>query len=95
MESLEHLIDVPRTAGAIILRVSYGYEAEETNDPFIKISEKAMEEFSLSGSPGAFLVDVFPACNQVVSSAVSDTHEGIDLQCATSHLGFQELAFRR
>jgi hypothetical protein len=63
MKRLERLIYEPRTAGAIILRISYGYEIEETNDPFIKMSDKAMEEFSLSASPGAFIVDVFPACD--------------------------------
>jgi hypothetical protein len=83
IESLEHWIDEPRTAGAIILRVSYGYKVEETDDPFIKISDKAMEEFSLSASPGAFLVDIFPACNQVVSS-VSKTLTKV-LICSAPH----------
>jgi hypothetical protein len=59
----EHLIDELRTAGAMILRIAYGYEIEETDDPFIKISDKAMEEFSLSATPGAFIVDTFPACD--------------------------------
>lgn len=70
MARLEHLIGEPRTAGAMILRISYGYEIEQTDDPLIKISDKVMEEFSLSATPGAFLVDAFPASNYAVISAV-------------------------
>jgi hypothetical protein len=57
------VIDDTRTAGAIILRISHGYEIQETNDPFVELADKATEQFSLSTAPGAFLVDLVPACN--------------------------------
>ena len=49
-----------RTAGAIILRISYGYEVKENNDPFVELADKATEQFSLATAPGGFLVDVIP-----------------------------------
>ncbi|KAG2347075.1 cytochrome P450 [Suillus weaverae] len=48
------------TAGAIILRFSYGYEVKENNDPFIDLAERAMDRFSRSAAPGAFIVDIVP-----------------------------------
>jgi hypothetical protein len=51
-----------RTAGAIILRITYGYEIEEENDPFVSTVDKALEYFSLSSTPGCFLVDLVPSC---------------------------------
>ena len=51
-----------RTAGAIILRIAYGYEIEEGDDPFVSTVDKAMEHFSLSSAPGCFLVDLVPSC---------------------------------
>lgn len=51
-----------RTAGAIILRISHGYEVKENNDPFVKLAEQATEQFSLSTAPGGFMVDLIPAC---------------------------------
>ena len=51
-----------RTAGAISLRIAYGYKVVEGNDPFVSLVNEAMEQFSLSISPGAFLVDLVPSC---------------------------------
>jgi len=50
-----------RTAGAIILRISHGYEVEEKEDPFVTLADRATEQFSLSTAPG-FLVNLVPAC---------------------------------
>ncbi|GAV99374.1 cytochrome p450 [Lentinula edodes] len=47
-------------AGAIILRVAYGYEAEESNDPFVNIANTAMDNFNRATAPGAFLVNQMP-----------------------------------
>ncbi|KAK7445709.1 hypothetical protein VKT23_014705 [Stygiomarasmius scandens] len=47
-------------AGAIILRVAYGYEVEEENDPFVNIANAAMENFNKATSPGVFLVNQMP-----------------------------------
>ena len=52
--------DIIRTVGAIILRISHGYELQGHNDPFVDLANRATEQLSLSSSPGAFLVDVVP-----------------------------------
>ncbi|KAG1869565.1 cytochrome P450 [Suillus subluteus] len=51
---------VRHTAGAIILRISHGYEVKENNDPFIDLADRAMDQFSRSTAPGAFMVDTMP-----------------------------------
>ncbi|KAG1737603.1 cytochrome P450 [Suillus lakei] len=51
---------IRHTAGAIILRISHGYEVKENNDPFIDLADRAMDQFSRSTAPGAFMVDIMP-----------------------------------
>ncbi len=46
--------------GAIMLRIAYGYEATEDDDPFVNIGNTAMENLNDAMSPGAFLVDKLP-----------------------------------
>ncbi|KAG6881030.1 hypothetical protein C0995_003306, partial [Termitomyces sp. Mi166 len=58
---------VRHTAGAIILRISHGYEVKENNDPFVELADKATEQFSLATAPGAWLVDVLPILRHVPS----------------------------
>ena len=55
-----------RTAGAIILRIAYGYKVKEHNDPFVELADKAAYQFSLATEPGAYLVDVLPMCKYLV-----------------------------
>lgn len=49
-----------RLAGAIILKVTYGYELKEGADPFVSMIEKVMDEFANVTTPGTYLVDVLP-----------------------------------
>lgn len=49
-----------RTAGAIILKLSYGYEILEDEDPLVELVDRAMKQLSEVTTPGAFIVDVFP-----------------------------------
>jgi hypothetical protein len=49
------------TAGAIILKISHGYDVMERNDPYVELADRAMEEFSTATAPGAFMVDLLPA----------------------------------
>ncbi|KAF8211494.1 cytochrome P450 [Mycena galopus ATCC 62051] len=56
---------IRKTAGAIILRISHGYEVKETNDPFVHLAEQATEQFSLSTAPGGFMVDMIPVLRHV------------------------------
>ncbi|KAJ7460726.1 cytochrome P450 [Mycena latifolia] len=49
-----------RYAGAIVLKIAYGYEANEHDDPLVKLVDEAMDQFSETTAPNAFAVDVFP-----------------------------------
>ncbi|KAF9036068.1 cytochrome P450 [Hymenopellis radicata] len=52
---------VRKSAGAIVLRISHGYEVKENNDPFIQLADQATEQFSAATAPGAYMVDLVPA----------------------------------
>ncbi|KAG0702313.1 cytochrome P450 [Suillus ampliporus] len=56
---------IRHTAGAIILRISHGYEVKENNDPFIDLADRALDQFSRSTAPGAFMVDIVPLLAKV------------------------------
>ncbi|KAK0185241.1 cytochrome P450 [Armillaria mellea] len=52
---------IRKTAGAIILRISYGYLTQEKNDPFVELAERTMNQFSLATASGVTRVpDWFP-----------------------------------
>ncbi|KDQ64958.1 hypothetical protein JAAARDRAFT_116817 [Jaapia argillacea MUCL 33604] len=65
---IKRLLDTPEdflrhigwTAGAIILEVTYGYEALEVNDPLIRTAVECIDGLSVVTTPGAFLVDALP-----------------------------------
>ncbi|EEB92377.1 hypothetical protein MPER_09122, partial [Moniliophthora perniciosa FA553] len=52
---------IRKTAGAIILRISHGYEVKEGEDPFVSLADTAVDQFSKSTAPGGFLVNFLPA----------------------------------
>ncbi|KAG0702304.1 cytochrome P450 [Suillus ampliporus] len=56
---------IRHTAGAIILRISHGYEVKENNDPFVDLADRALDYFSRSTVPGAFMVDIVPSLAKV------------------------------
>ena len=50
-----------RTAGAIILKIAYGYTIEPAgSDPFVELANRALEIFSESVIPGKWIVDIMP-----------------------------------
>ena len=49
-----------RHAGGIILRLTYGYQVQDGEDPFVNLIEKANNNFNAATVPGAFPVDFFP-----------------------------------
>ncbi|KAG1907690.1 cytochrome P450 [Suillus fuscotomentosus] len=51
---------IRHTAGAIILRISHGYEVKENNDHFVDLADHAMDQLSRSTDTGAFMVDIMP-----------------------------------
>lgn len=48
--------------GHIILRISYGINAESDEDHFIYIAERSVQAFSTNASAGRNLVDALPFC---------------------------------
>ncbi|KAF5325182.1 hypothetical protein D9619_009907 [Psilocybe cf. subviscida] len=52
---------IRKTTGAVVLRLTYGYEVSETDDPLVKLADTTMDQFSKSVSPGGFLVNLVPA----------------------------------
>ncbi|KAL0064837.1 hypothetical protein AAF712_008234 [Marasmius tenuissimus] len=46
--------------GAIILRLVYGYNLKEDDDPYLDLVDKAMAGFIATVNPGSFLVDHVP-----------------------------------
>ena len=63
LESPNELLQHVRTeAGAIILKVAYGYSIIPRGpDPMVAQVNEVMEQFSLATAAGAWLVDVIPA----------------------------------
>ncbi|KAF8637288.1 hypothetical protein AX17_002927 [Amanita inopinata Kibby_2008] len=65
---LERLVQTPedfiahlrQNAGAIILRLAYGWNVNELNDRFVVLMEQAFFNASHATQPGRWLVDVFP-----------------------------------
>ncbi|KAJ7746782.1 cytochrome P450 [Mycena maculata] len=58
---------IRKAAGAIILRISHGYQVQEGADPFVTLADIATEQFSLSSSPGGFLVNLIPPLRHLPS----------------------------
>lgn len=55
--------NIRKNAGAIILKIVYGYTIEPyKDDPLVDLIEEALVQFSLATVPGAWLVDIIPAC---------------------------------
>lgn len=67
-------------SGSLVLKISYGIDAESENDPLIYIAEKAVDSLTSIGNAGAYLgmfsgstsiiklmidtVDSLPICKQ-------------------------------
>ncbi|KAL4079445.1 cytochrome P450 [Scleroderma citrinum] len=53
-------IHIRMTVGAIVLRISHGYQVKETNDYIVDLAERTADIFGKATAPGAFLVDSVP-----------------------------------
>ena len=53
--------------GGTIMKISYGIDIQESNDPYIMAAQEALEAIHEAGVPGAFWVDVFPVLKYVPS----------------------------
>jgi len=47
-------------AGSLIIQISYGFEVQAENDPFMRIGEKTVEAIAAASNTGTYLVDVIP-----------------------------------
>ncbi|KAG1745653.1 cytochrome P450 [Suillus lakei] len=56
---------VRHTTGAVILRISHGYEVKENNDPFVDLANRVTTQGSQATAPGAFMVDILPFLSKV------------------------------
>lgn len=51
-----------REAGAIILKIAYGYTIEpHQRDPLVDVADEALMQFAKAVAPGAWMVDVIPS----------------------------------
>jgi hypothetical protein len=55
-------------AGAIIVRITYGYEPQEQGDQIITLAESTVARFSKFSEPGAYLVDFISLCRSTSRS---------------------------
>jgi hypothetical protein len=55
------------TFTATMMKIGYGIEVQESDDPYISIAEEAMKGAAEAGVPGAFWVDLFPILKYVPS----------------------------
>ncbi|CEL08495.1 hypothetical protein ASPCAL11644 [Aspergillus calidoustus] len=47
--------------GAVILKIAYGYDIDpHGRDPLVALANEALENFSVAGTPGAWIVDTIP-----------------------------------
>ncbi|KAG7094385.1 hypothetical protein E1B28_007985 [Marasmius oreades] len=61
IESPDRLVENTfQHAGAIILRVAYGYTAKDYDDPFVNAGNTAMDSFNKGCTPGAYMVNNLP-----------------------------------
>ncbi|KAI1333660.1 cytochrome P450 oxidoreductase OrdA-like protein [Xylariaceae sp. FL0016] len=67
LEKPKDLVQHIRTeAGAIILKMAYGYTVEANGpDPLIDLADEALAQFSAATVPGTWLVDTIPALRHV------------------------------
>lgn len=57
------MLIVSRDAGAIVLKIGYGYTVEpHAQDPLVNLANKAMEGFSSAFLPATWAVDFVPIC---------------------------------
>lgn len=52
---------IKMTSSSIILKIAYGYQLQDINDPFLPLVEKATESFGRSIT-GGYWIDYLPFC---------------------------------
>jgi hypothetical protein len=49
-------------AGSTILDIAYGLDIRTSDDIYLKRAAECLQIIDQAGNPGAFLVDIIPAC---------------------------------
>lgn len=57
----------------MITKITYGYQVEPRNDPFIEKLDRTLRKFTKIVVPGRFLVDWVPACAPSSRASISAT----------------------
>ncbi|KAF7329186.1 hypothetical protein MKEN_00179200 [Mycena kentingensis (nom. inval.)] len=53
--------------GSLVLDFTYGIKVKSADDPYINMTEDAMESIAAAGAPGSFFVDMFPILKYIPS----------------------------
>lgn len=54
---------IRKEAGAIILKIAYGYTIEpHETDPLVELADNTLSRFSVAAHPGRWMVDILPFC---------------------------------
>ncbi|KXN85119.1 O-methylsterigmatocystin oxidoreductase [Leucoagaricus sp. SymC.cos] len=68
LESPEDFFSLIRLAFAsTVMKIAYGLDVKEMNDPYVSNVEKAMHGLSEGGDPGKFLVNLLPSMKHIPS----------------------------
>jgi hypothetical protein len=81
-------------AGQVILRIAYGIDVQQQNDPFVALAEQALHSVTLASSLGGGIFDMVPF-RAYLSFPSSCTNESLGRQSSTYHGGSPALASRR
>nr|XP_036588383.1 cytochrome p450 monooxygenase [Colletotrichum truncatum]KAF6799756.1 cytochrome p450 monooxygenase [Colletotrichum truncatum] len=65
-------VSMKRFAVAIVLKVSYGVDVQDNDDPYIKIADDAMYATGNGGAPANSIVDIFPPARHLPNWLVRD-----------------------
>jgi hypothetical protein len=49
-------------AGAIIMKIVYGYEVKSIDDKFLRVASKGGRTIAAAGAVGSHIVDLIPVC---------------------------------
>jgi hypothetical protein len=62
------LMDDDGETGAIILKIAYGYDNNPDGpDPLVALANETVENFSVAGTPGLWIVDTLPFCSLLLA----------------------------
>jgi hypothetical protein len=75
-----------RNAGALILKVSYGYQVGSDEDEFVHIIEEGFRLAALASIPGRFWVEAFPI-RTLASICIPATNKGSSLSAICAFMG--------